>query len=111
MDASTNGDIGPFSNGITIGVSDHINVRADPIVNVSSVVFRDEAGEWSHIENSPPFAAGGDNAGDYNFWRPAVATHVLFATPFSGPDGGGTAGRSIIVSFTVTNSDDEGGND
>jgi hypothetical protein len=111
VDARTNRDIGPFSNGITIGVNDHISVRADPISNVSSVVFRDEAAEWSHTENYPPFTVAGDISGDYNVWTPAVGSHVLFATPYSGPNGTGTAGQSLIVSFTVTSSGDDDNGD
>ena len=107
VNARTNTDIGPFSNGITIGSHDYISVRADPLSAVSSVVFRDEAGEWSHTENYPPFAVVGDIAGDYTVWTPAVGSHVLFATPYSQPNGTGVAGRSVIVSFTVTGSDDD----
>ena len=101
--------IGPFENGIKINVDDHINVRANAVANVSSVVFRGEGAEWSHTENFPPFLVGGDTDGNYFVWRPQVGSHVLFVTPYSGPQGTGTAGRSIIVSYTVTGDRDEDG--
>jgi hypothetical protein len=106
VDAWANTDIGPFTNGTKVDLDDHISVRAEPVSNVSSVLFRNEGGEWSRTENYPPFAVGGDLSGDYRVWKRGVGSHVLFATPFSGPHATGVAGRSVIVNFTVTGSGD-----
>jgi len=45
----------------------------------------------------------GDNNGAFNTWRPSLGSHILVATPYSASNGGGTAGTSTTVSFTVVN--------
>ncbi|WP_170139497.1 T9SS type A sorting domain-containing protein [Larkinella arboricola] len=67
-----------------------------------SVVF-ELSGQQSrtHIENSAPFALFEDNNGDFKNWTPAPGNYTLMATPYSGPNGTGTAGAPYKVSFTV----------
>ncbi|MGV3561364.1 T9SS type A sorting domain-containing protein [Larkinella arboricola] len=67
-----------------------------------SVVF-ELSGQQSrtHIENSAPFALFEDNNGDFKNWTPAPGSYTLMATPYSGPNGTGTAGAPYKVSFTV----------
>ncbi|MGI9115156.1 MAG: hypothetical protein ACR2FX_09010 [Chthoniobacterales bacterium] len=100
----TNADVGPFISGMTIDLQDALSIRADAAAHVSSVVFKGEGAETLQTENVPPFVIGGDTNGDYYRWQPAVGSHVLFVTPYSEQDGGGQAGPSIIVSYTVIDS-------
>jgi hypothetical protein len=100
----TNTDIGPFKNGMTIDLKDELSIRADAGANVSSVVFKSEGAEEVHTENVPPFTISGDIRGDYHRWQPDTGSHVLFVTPYREPNGNGTAGPSVIVSYTVIDS-------
>ena len=89
---------------MTIDLKDELTIRANAASNVSSVVFKGEGAEVLRTENVPPFAVGGDNGGNYQRWTPPIGSHVLFVTPYSGQEGSGVAGPSIIVSYTVIDS-------
>ncbi len=80
-----------------------LNIRANfKTTPPGSVVF-ELSGQQSrtHIENSAPFALFEDNNGDFKNWTPEPGSYTLIATPYSGPNGTGTAGATYKVSFTV----------
>jgi hypothetical protein len=79
-----------------------IRVNTNP-TKVGSVQFTlDDA--MLRVENTAPYAIAGDNGGtDYLPWTPALGTHTLIATPYSGSKATGTAGTPLTVSYTVTN--------
>jgi hypothetical protein len=78
-----------------------INIRADVSAAVGSVVFGFDSNASYRVENSGPYAIAGDTTGDYHPWTPVAGSHTVSATPYSASNGGGTAGCSLTVPFTV----------
>ncbi|MGH1365977.1 MAG: glycoside hydrolase family 125 protein [Calditrichia bacterium] len=54
-------------------------------------------------ENVAPFSLAGDNYGNYNAWTPAIGSHNLSATPYSGINGGGVSGTAFSITFEASN--------
>jgi membrane protein required for beta-lactamase induction len=94
--------VASFTNGYSYDLKNNLSVRADPLSGVASVIFKLD-GTVVQTENSAPYAIAGDSNGAYNAWKPALGSHILVATPYSGASGTGTVGPSITVSFTVVN--------
>jgi len=84
--------------------SQNLSIRADfDKDEVKSVVFDFNGQTRFRIENTEPYALFGDNNKGkyYRFtFRPGVDYHIV-ATPYSLPDGKGTAGKSLKVSFRI----------
>jgi hypothetical protein len=79
-----------------------LNIRANTLPTVvGSVVFRLN-GVVFRTETTAPYALAGDNSGDYLAWTPRVGTYELSATPYTGPNGTGTAGTPRTITFEVT---------
>ncbi len=108
----------PLPSGATLNLATlptrNLNIRANTTpATVGSVRFGYDANASYKIEGLVPYALAGDNGQtasgtpNYNPWTPAVGTHTLTATPFTGGGAGGTAGTPLTVTFTVTN--DAGG--
>ena len=55
----------------------------------------------TRTENVAPYSVAGDTNGAFNALNLTVGSHNLIATPYSQPDGGGTAGPSLNISFRV----------
>ena len=55
------------------------------------------------MESSSPYSLFGDSSGDYKAGTFTLGGHTLHATPFSGTNGSGIAGKSLSISFTVIN--------
>ena len=53
------------------------------------------------IENVFPYAAFGDNNGDYYPWNPTPGNYHIMATPYSEKNAKGQAGESLSLNFTV----------
>lgn len=53
------------------------------------------------IENTAPFAVGGDIDGRYNRLSLSPGLHTLTAIPYDSADAGGTAGIPLTISFTI----------
>jgi CubicO group peptidase (beta-lactamase class C family) len=111
INADTNQPIAGFnsiSEGATIRLSElptrRLNIRANTNpVTVGSVRF-DLNGVVRHsLESEAPFALFGDLRGNYNPWTPALGTHQLMASPFTGVGGSGTSGTALTLRFNVTN--------
>ncbi len=88
--------------------SRQLNVRAefaDP--EFKSVVFDFNGQKGYKKDNRVPFAFGGDKNGDYAPISLPVGRHTLTATPYSLPGGRGVAGKSVTVSFEVTDSESD----
>jgi hypothetical protein len=84
----------------------NLNIRANTSpTTVGSVVFNLSGTQTKTVtESKAPYALYGDNNyGDYYAWTPAVGSYTLKGTPYTASGGGGTAGTSLTVSFTVTN--------
>ncbi|MGV3561363.1 NHL domain-containing protein [Larkinella arboricola] len=70
--------------------------------SIGSVVFKLSGKQkLTHIENEAPYALFKDDGGNFRGWTPAVGSYTLTATPYSGPNGTGSAGDSVTISFTV----------
>ena len=59
---------------------------------------------YSKVESAAPYAIAGDNAGNMTPMSPALAagSYTLTGTPYTGPNGSGTAGTAKTVRFSVT---------
>ena len=55
-------------------------------------------------ENIPPFALGGDSAGDYATVPLALGAHTVRATAYTGSNATGTAGPVYTISFSIIRS-------
>ena len=111
VNAQTDGDIRPLTDGDTIDfaqlatvqLSVRANVNPDP---VGSVVF-ELNGEVYRVENPEAFSAvyslAGDTEGNYHPWTPAPGDYTLTATPYAERDGQGRAGVPLTIAFTVVN--------
>ncbi|WP_242926827.1 DUF5060 domain-containing protein [Pontibacter vulgaris] len=84
----------------------NLNIQANTApATTGSVVFT-LTGTQNHsqVENHPPYTLFGDSGDSYNSWTPAIGNYTLTATPYSAPNGGGTAGIASSINFKVTNS-------
>jgi hypothetical protein len=105
VDASTDRDIGPLTDGTIIDVSvlPSINVRADwtsRLFPAGSVMFSYN-GEPFSTEKNPPFVFNGHNASDYFSWKPYLGVHTITAAPFIDKLSIFPAGKSTLVTFSV----------
>jgi hypothetical protein len=113
VNADTDDDIGPITNGMTINLAvtgANLNVRAmtSPSI-VGSVRFSLDGVADSMTQSSAPYTLGGDGPGDdYLPWTPSLGSHVLIATPYTAASAGGTAGTPTTVNFTVINTPPSG---
>jgi hypothetical protein len=106
VNADTDQDIGPLANGATLNLAAlptrNLNVRANTEpATVGSVRFELDGNANYSIESAAPYALAGDASGDYNAWTPAVGSHSLRATPYTGAGATGTAGTALSVVFEV----------
>ncbi|HYG76519.1 MAG TPA: Ig-like domain-containing protein [Planctomycetota bacterium] len=106
VNADTNLDIGPLTDGSVINFSTlpttRLNVRADTTPSrVGSLRFGYDGNSNYRTENGWPYALASDNNGDYFAWTPTAGTHTLSGTPFSGSSGTGTAGTTVKITFSV----------
>lgn len=106
VNADTDLDIGPLSNGATVNLSAlptrNLNVRANTNpATVGTVRFGLDSVASYRVESTAPYALAGDGAGNYNAWTPSTGSHTLVATAF---DASGTSGNPLSISFTVADS-------
>jgi hypothetical protein len=107
VDALADIDVGPFSDGLTINLSDYplISIRANPSTSfkTESVKFTYD-GTTFRVENRSPYSFNGNTGSDYKEWTPSLGEHTITATPYSENDAEGTAGPTVSVTFTVVSS-------
>lgn len=105
VDADTDTDLFAIRNGELLNRSllpDNLSVRASLSGAAGSVVFALDTNAAFQIENSVPYALGGDSpAGDYIPVDLSAGPHTIRATPFAGANGTGAAGGSREVQFYV----------
>jgi hypothetical protein len=107
VDAGTQKDIGPLTNGHIIDFdilgTKQLNIRANTNSSpAGSVVFHLD-GIHENTDNSAPYAIKGNNGNGklYNSWTPSVGSHTLTAIPYKAADGRGIEGFPLTVRFTV----------
>ncbi len=106
IDALTDSDLRALTDGGKINLSQDgsmLNIRAEVEGNPGSVVF---SGLLAHTESTAPYALAGDDQGDYHSWKPKTGNFTLTATPYSLANGEGQAGKSLTISFGVSQSSD-----
>jgi hypothetical protein len=104
-DAGTKKAIQTLTSGSTLNLSTlptkNLNIRANTYPStVGSVVFALTGAQSKSVTES---AAPYDLMGDIGAWTPAVGNYTLKATPYTASKGGGTAGTSLSVAFSVIN--------
>jgi ELWxxDGT repeat protein/uncharacterized repeat protein (TIGR03803 family) len=104
VNADSEQDIQMLHDGDVVHLSAHMNynIRFDPVSAPGSVVFKHQ-GVIVRRENAAPYSLGGDSNGNYLAWNGATpGSHKIEATPFSGPNGTGTAAPSLIITFSFS---------
>jgi hypothetical protein len=110
VNAVTNADIKPLTDGTTIDFSGgkKYSVRADVAGATASVTFRLD-GAVERTESSAPFTIAGDdnpvagtNQTDYLPWTTTNGDHVLSAQGFAAANGAGTPGSVVSLNIIVT---------
>lgn len=107
INPETDQDIRPMAPGEEINLASlpvrTINIRANTSPAAVGSVVMDLSGQQSHriTETVPPYSLFKDTNGDYHTWRPAPGNYTLTATPYTGPNGTGTAGKPLTVNFRV----------
>jgi hypothetical protein len=80
----------------------HLNIRANTSpATVGSVRFGFDGNTNARIESGAPYALFGDVSGNYNAGTLSIGGHTLTGTPYTNKSATGTAGTSLIISFTV----------
>ncbi len=111
VNADTDQDIRTLDHTITETIdfsaigTQNINIRANTNpATVGSVVFGLDGDPSYRTENGAPYALASNINADYLPWTPSIGTHTLTATPYSGPDGTGTACTLLTLNFDVIDS-------
>ena len=108
VNADTDRDLLTITPGMTLNLSAlprNLNIRANTNASTASVELN-LTGTQTHFEsqNVIPYSLFGDFQGDYFNWTPTpiAGVYTLTATPFTAADGGGQAGTTLTISFTLT---------
>ncbi|HYD82617.1 MAG TPA: hypothetical protein VEA63_01165, partial [Opitutus sp.] len=102
VNAKTQADVRPLTDGAIIDLSVDgavLNVRAAVNGSAGSVAFYLNGKKT--LENTAPWTMAGDLNGVFQPWKPAVGRHTLRVVPYSRSNGGGEAGETLEISFTV----------
>lgn len=92
----TDGQVIDFNKLPTRNLNLRANLTPDSRGVPASVAFALN-GQRERVENVVPFAFAGDHKGDYAAWRPKAGLNVVTATPYTGTNGTGTAGRATSI--------------
>ena len=110
INADTDQPIKTLDNGETLYLQSlpttNLNLRADvnnPNNTIGSVRFGLDGQANYQTENVAPYAFAGDTDGDYDPWDLTTGSYTVVATPYTGANGGGTAGQALTVQFTIVN--------
>jgi hypothetical protein len=108
INAATDKVIAPLVDGMVIDLAStpSINIRANPAqgATVKSVRFGLNSTTTYQMENLAPYAIAGNNGNDYNKWNITPGQYTVKATPYTGTNGGGAAGPTVMVTIYIVNS-------
>ncbi|WP_250419078.1 PKD domain-containing protein [Pontibacter deserti] len=79
----------------------NIRVNTSPTVVGSVIISLTGAQVLNVKENKAPYSVFGDTNGNYKAWTPKTGNYTLMATPYTASGGGGTAGTSLTIGFSV----------
>lgn len=102
VDALTNKDLFPLTNGMTLDLGKlprYLNVRAVTSGAVQSVMIGHD--NVHHIEKNAPWSMFYDGNGDFLFGTFSDGAHTLSANAFSGKNGSGAAGPVFSIGINV----------
>jgi hypothetical protein len=68
---------------------------------VGSVRFGYDGNSTFKMENNPPYALAGASTTVWEVWTPSVGNHTVSATPYTLSNGGGSAGSTATIRFSV----------
>lgn len=102
VNADTDQDISWLKDGdnIFINQTPHVNIRYNDSGTYASVVFKLN-GNVYRTENAWPYTLAGYVNSTYTSWLISEGEYELTATPYSLPDGAGTAGTPLTINFKV----------
>ena len=105
VDADTNEDIGPITEGTVFdfgSLPSNLNIRAEATDDVESVFLEISGGlSATRRENVAPYALFGDRNGDYFGRSLAPGSFTVSATPYTGNNLRGEMGSTNGVSFSI----------
>lgn len=95
VDSDTDTDIRTLALTDTVYMDQNVNFRAVTNGDVESVRFyiNDVV---VRTENQAPYALAGDNSGNYHEWNKEPGLYKIAATPFTGNNGSGVAGNTLV---------------
>lgn len=99
--SDSNQDVGPLLTGGTVSlnsVGSHLNIRAN--TSGEAVAFTLDT-QTPTMDKAKPFAAAGDNNGDYLDWTPSLGTHSLQAIVYIFADGSWRQKETIKIQFNI----------
>lgn len=102
VNADTDQDISWLKDGdnILMNQTPHVNIRYNDTGTYASVVFKLN-GNVYRTENAWPYTLAGYANSTYTSWLISEGDYELTATPYSLPDGAGTAGTPLTINFKV----------
>ena len=99
INADTDQPIFPLHEGSTF-IPGNRNIQVQTFPEVTGSVKIVVNGN-TRIENVFPYAAFGDNNGNYLPWNPVPGNYHIMATPYTEKNAKGQAGTSLSLNFTV----------
>ncbi len=109
INADTDQPIQTLTNGAILNLTTlptkNLNIRANTSpADVGSVILvLTGTQSVNKTENGAPYTLFGNSGSNYFAWVPAAGSYTLKGTPYSSTNGGGTAGTSLTVNFSVVN--------
>lgn len=109
INAELGEEVGELAEGDIINVDNYANnsfsivAVTDTSAEVGSVVFDFNEVEGYQTENKAPYAIAGDYNGGLSYYSIELpkGINTVTATPYTGPNGTGMAGKEITVNFEV----------
>ena len=103
VDPASNKRMGELKDESEVILGDGINIEAvtDP-AKVGSVKFTLNNKTYQ-VENTPPYALGGDKKNNFSTVKLKKGKYTLRATPYSQANGKGEAGKVLQIKFTAVN--------
>lgn len=105
IDADDDSEIGPLEDYALADVPMNVNIRAEPhwcntIPTTASVLIKTD--RTTRCERMEPYAAFGNSGDDYHGRKLVAGKHTVRATPYTGDNCDGVAGRDKVRTIIVS---------